>query len=56
VKLPRLRTVLLTPFALFAVLYFALLIKFAMIDDSIAIYDQPGATHEAIAILGETVY
>jgi hypothetical protein len=52
VKLPRLRTVLLTPFALFAVLYFALLIKFAMIDDSIAIYDQPGATHEAIAILG----
>lgn len=51
-KLPRLRTVLLTPLALFAVLYFALLIKFAMIDDSIAIYDQPGATHEAIAILG----
>jgi len=51
-KLPRLRTVLLTPLTLFALLYFALFVKHAMFDDSIAIYDQPGAKHETIAILG----
>lgn len=51
-KLPRLRTVLLAPLALFAVLYIVLSINLALDDDSIAIIDGPLAGHETIAIFG----
>ena len=51
-KLPRLRTVLLTPLALFALLYFALLIKYAVVDDWIAVYEHSIADHDTIAIFG----
>jgi nucleoside-diphosphate-sugar epimerase len=51
-KLPRLRTFLLTPVVLFAVLYVVLAIKFALDDDSIAIAESPLASHEVIAIFG----
>ncbi len=51
-KLPRLRTVLLTPVALFALLYIAAAIKFAVDDDSIAIVEQPTAALETIMIFG----
>jgi len=51
-KLPRLRTVLLTPFALFALLYIVLSIKFAVDDDSIAIAEGPLAGHDTIAVFG----
>ncbi len=51
-KLPRLRTVLLTPLALFALLYIAAAIKFAVDDDSIATIEQPTAAHDTIAIFG----
>lgn len=50
--LPRLRTVLLTPIALFAVLYVALAIKLALNDDSIAVIDRPLANYATIAIFG----
>jgi len=52
VKLPRLRTVLLTPVVLFALLYIAAAIKFAVDDDSIAIIEQPTAALETIMIFG----
>ena len=52
VKLPRLRTILLTPLALFALLYIAVAIKFAVDDDSIATIEQPTAVLETIAIFG----
>ncbi len=51
-KLPRLRTVLLAPLALFALLYIAAAIKFAVDDDSIAIIEQSTAALETIAIFG----
>ena len=51
-KLPRLRTVLLTPIVLFALLYIAAAIKFAVDDNSIAIIEQPTAALETIAIFG----
>lgn len=51
-KLPRLRTVLLTPLALFALLYIALAIKLAFDDDSIAASKEPPTEHETIAIFG----
>jgi ABC-type sugar transport system substrate-binding protein len=51
-KLSRLRTILLTPVVLFAVLYVVLAIKFALDDDSIAIAESPLASHEVIAIFG----
>ena len=51
-KLPRLRTVLLTPLALFALLYLALVVWVAMLDDSIAILADAPAKHETIAIFG----
>ena len=50
--LPRLRTVLLMPLALFAVLYVALAIKHAPNDDSIAVIDQTPANFATIAIFG----
>jgi len=51
-KLPRLRTVLLTPLALFALLYLALVVWVAMLDDSIAILADAPAKHETIALFG----
>ena len=51
-KLPRLRTILLTPIAVFAVLYVALAIKLAADDNSVAIIEGPRANFETIAILG----
>ncbi len=51
-KLPRLRTVLLTPLALFALLYIAAAIKLALDDDSVAITAGPLASHDTIMIFG----
>jgi len=51
-KLPRLRTVLLTPLAFFALLYFSLLIKYAVVDDSIATFEHSAADNDTIAIFG----
>jgi len=51
-KLPRLRTVLLTPLALFAVLYVAAAVKLAMDDDSTPVFDEAPARYETIAIFG----
>ena len=51
-KLPRLRTVLLVPLALFALLYVAVAIKLAADDDSLAIATEGRSSHETVAILG----
>ncbi len=51
-KLPRLRTILLTPFVLFAVLYVALAVRFAANDDSLAIFGGALANYQTVAILG----
>lgn len=51
-KLPRLRTILLTALALFALLYTAVAIKLAANDDSIAIAEGQPASHETIGIFG----
>ena len=51
-KLPRLRTVLLTPLVLFALLYIAVAIKLALDDDSVATTAGPLASHDTIMIFG----
>ncbi len=51
-KLPRLRTVLLTPLVLFAVLYVAAAVKLAVDDDPVATYEGSPAGNETIAIFG----
>jgi len=51
-RLPRLRTILLVPLALFALLYIAAAITLALKDDSIAVFDKPAASYETIAIFG----
>jgi len=51
-KLPRLRTILLTPLALFALVYIAGAVTLALRDDSIAAFEKPAATYETIAIFG----
>jgi len=53
-RLPRLRTVLLTPLILFAAFYIFFAISFALDDDSIAVLDKPPAPYETIAIFGAT--
>jgi hypothetical protein len=53
-RLPRLRTVLLTPLILFAAFYILIAVKFAEDDDSIATIDGPLAPHDTIAIFGAT--
>jgi hypothetical protein len=53
-RLPRLRTVLLTPLLLFAAFYGFFAIKFAFDDDSIAVIDKPLAPHETVVIFGAT--
>ena len=51
-KLPRLRTILLTPLALFALVYIAGAVMLALKDDSIAVFEGPAASYETIAIFG----
>lgn len=51
-KLPRLRIILLTPLALFALAYIAGAVTLALKDDSIAVFEEPPATYETIAIFG----
>ncbi len=51
-KLPRLRTILLTPFVLFALLYIATAVKVAVNDDSVPSLERLPACYETIAIFG----
>jgi hypothetical protein len=51
-KFPRLRTILLTPLALFSLVYIAGAVTLAMKDDSIVVFEEPAATYETIAIFG----
>lgn len=51
-KLPRLRTILLTPLVLFALVYIAGAGMLALKDDAIAVFEEPIATYETIAIFG----
>jgi len=51
-KFPRLRTILLTPLALFAMVYIAGAVKLHLRDDSIAAFAGATATYETIAIFG----
>jgi hypothetical protein len=51
-KLPRLRTILLTPLVLFALFYIASVVRLALLDDSVpALADSP-TDHATIAIFG----
>ena len=51
-KFPRLRTILLTPLVLFAILYIAGAVMLGLKDDSIAAFEKPAASYETIAIFG----
>ena len=51
-KIPRLRTILLTPLVLFALLYVAGAVILARKDESIAVFEEPTATYETIVIFG----
>ena len=51
-KLPRLRTVLLAPLVVFALLYVAAAVKFAGSDDRVAAIDGPQASYETVALFG----
>ena len=51
-KLPRLRTVLLTPLVLFAVFYVAAAMKFAVDDDPVETYEGSPGNHRTVAIFG----
>lgn len=51
-KLPRFRTILIIPLALFAALYAAVAIKFAFDVESTAAIQTATASHETIAIFG----
>ncbi|MDH3613202.1 MAG: hypothetical protein OEU90_09255 [Gammaproteobacteria bacterium] len=51
-KLPRLRTILLTPFVLFALVYLAGVITLALNDESIAVLEESPAYHATVAIFG----
>ena len=51
-KLPRLRTILLIPVLLFALVYIAGAIMLALDDDTIAVLEGAAASHETIAIFG----
>jgi len=52
VKLPRLRTILLTPFILFALLYVAAAVTVAVKDNSVPSLDRMPVGYETIAIFG----
>lgn len=51
-KLPRLRTILLTPVVLFAVAYLAGAIMLALDDRLVAVFEGTPATHATVAIFG----
>lgn len=51
-KLPRLKTVLIAPLALFAMFYVALVIKFALDDDSVAITPESLVDPKTVVIFG----
>ncbi len=51
-KFPRLRIILLTPLALFALVYIAGAVTLALKDDSVAVIEEPTATYGTIAIFG----
>jgi hypothetical protein len=51
-KFPHLRTILLTPLALFALVYIAGVVTLELRDDSVAAFEKPAATYETIAIFG----
>ncbi len=51
-KLPRLRTVLLTPVVLSTLFYSSMVIYLLLDDDSIAVLDGPPTAHDTIAIFG----
>lgn len=51
-KLPRLRTVLLTPLVLFALLYIAAAVRVAAYDNSVATLDRSPAGYKTVAIFG----
>ncbi|MGB5211307.1 MAG: hypothetical protein WBP60_12370 [Gammaproteobacteria bacterium] len=51
-KLPRLRTVLLTPLVLFAILYIAVAVKLALDDTRVDVSEDPPADYDTVAIVG----
>jgi hypothetical protein len=51
-KLPRLRTVLIAPFVLFALFYIAAAAIVAVKDNSIPVLERPAAGYETIAVFG----
>ncbi|MGB5248954.1 MAG: hypothetical protein WBN31_11940 [Gammaproteobacteria bacterium] len=51
-KLPRLRTVLLTPLVLFAILYIAVAVKLALDDTRVDVSEDPPADYDTVAIFG----
>jgi hypothetical protein len=51
-KMPRLRTIALTPLVLFSLVYIAGAITLAVNDDSIAVFEEQTAAYETIAIFG----
>lgn len=51
-RIPKLRTILLTPIVLFALLYLAVAIKLAGDDNAIEAYSGPVAADRAVAIFG----
>ena len=51
-KLPRLRTILLTPVVLFALLYAFAAAKLAIDDDPVAVAERPPSNYETVAIFG----
>lgn len=51
-QFPRPRTILLTLFALFALVYIFGAATLALKDDSIAVFEEPTATYQTIAIFG----
>ena len=51
-KLPRVKTVLLTVLVVFALFYIAGALTLALRDDAIAVLDGPPATYETVALFG----
>ena len=51
-KMPRKRTLLLIPLALFALVYVGAAVMFALRDDQVAVLEGPVTSHETIAIFG----
>ncbi|MGI9234859.1 MAG: hypothetical protein ACR2RD_14590 [Woeseiaceae bacterium] len=51
-KFPRLRTILLIPVVLFGLVYVAGVITRNLSDEPLAVFDEPTATYETIAIFG----